>query len=116
VDDGAVLTGRFADGTIGTIQVAYNCPDNYPRRTLELVGTRAMATASDTMGQTPGGTLTLVDAATGVRIAVKVPDPDRSPFLNQIEAFSEAVLSGRPFAFSAERDLRLFTLMERSCR
>ena len=30
VDDGAVLTGRFADGTIGTIQVAYNCPDNLP--------------------------------------------------------------------------------------
>ena len=75
-----------------------------------------MATASDTMGQTPGGTLTLVDAATGVRKAVNVPDPDRSPFLNQIEAFGEAVLSGRPFAFPPERDLRLFTLMERSCR
>jgi 1,5-anhydro-D-fructose reductase (1,5-anhydro-D-mannitol-forming) len=38
VDDGAVLTGRFADGTLGTIQVAYNCPDHYPRRTLELSG------------------------------------------------------------------------------
>ena len=116
VDDGAVLTGRFADGTLGTIQVAYNCPDTYPRRTLELVGTRAMAVATDTMGQTPGGTLTLIDAATGAGRAVPVPDPDRSPFLNQIEAFGEAVLSGRPFAFPAERDLRLFTLMERSCR
>ncbi len=111
-----MLTGRFADGTLGTIQVAYNCPDTYPRRTLELVGTRAMAIATDTMGQTPGGTLTLIDAATGAGRAVPVPDPDRSPFLNQIEAFGEAVLSGRPFAFPAERDLRLFTLMERSCR
>jgi predicted dehydrogenase len=116
VDDGAVLTGRFADGTLGTIQVAYNCPDTYPRRTLELVGTSALAIATDTMGQTPGGTLTLIDAATGTSRAVPVPDPDRSPFLNQIEAFGEAVLSGRPFDFSAERDLRLFTLMERSCR
>jgi 1,5-anhydro-D-fructose reductase (1,5-anhydro-D-mannitol-forming) len=116
VDDGAVLTGRFANGALGTIQVAYNCPDNYPRRTLELVGTRAMAIASDTMGQTPGGSLTLIDAATGVRRSIAVPDAERSPFLNQIEAFGEAILSNRPFAFSAERDLRLFTLMERSCR
>jgi hypothetical protein len=75
-----------------------------------------MVIATDTMGQTPGGTLTLIDAATGTSRAVPVPDPDRSPFLNQIEAFGEAVLSGRPFDFSAERDLRLFTLMERSCR
>ena len=60
-----------------------------------------MAIASDTMGQTPGGTLSLIDAATGVRRSVHVPDPERSPFLNQIEAFGEAVLSGRPFAFSA---------------
>jgi 1,5-anhydro-D-fructose reductase (1,5-anhydro-D-mannitol-forming) len=116
VDDGAVLTGRFADGTLGTIQVAYNCPDHYPRRTLELVGTRAMAIASDTMGQTPGGSLTLIDAATGIRRSIAVADAERSPFLNQIEAFGEAILSKRPFAFPPERDLRLFTLMERSCR
>jgi predicted dehydrogenase len=116
VDDGAVLCGRFDDGTLGVIQVAYNCPEQYPRRVLELVGTRAMAVATDTMGQTPGGTLTLIDAATGARRPVTIPDADRSPFLNQIEAFGDAILSGRPFAFPPERDLRLFTLMEQSCR
>ncbi|WP_158044070.1 Gfo/Idh/MocA family protein [Skermanella pratensis] len=116
VDDGAVLTGRFEDGTLCTIQVAYNCPDAYPRRTLELVGTRAMAVATDTMGQTPGGTLSLIDARTGARSEVPVPGAGRSPFLNQIEAFGDAVLAGRPFPYPSERDLRLFTLMERSCR
>ena len=116
VDDGAVLTGLFQDGTLGTIQVAYNCPDAYPRRTLELVGTRAMAVAADTMGQTPGGTLALIDARTGARSEIPVPGAERSPFLNQIEAFGDAVLAGRPFPYPSERDLRLFTLMERSCR
>jgi predicted dehydrogenase len=116
VDDGAVLTGRFQDGALGTIQVGYNCPDALPRRTLELVGTKAMVIATDTMGQTPGGTLTLIDAVTGSRTELSVPDIERSPFLNQIEAFGDAILAGQPFPYPAERDLRLFTLMERSCR
>src|SRR3712207_7002513 len=34
-------------------------PDALPRRRLEVVGTRGMAVAVDTMGQTAGGSLTL---------------------------------------------------------
>ena len=46
------------------------------------------------MGQTPGGTLELIDAATGVRAAAAAcPARDRSPFLNQVEAFAAR---GRP--------------------
>ena len=118
VDDGAVLMGRFRAGAVASIHVAYNCPDAFPRRRLELIGTRAMAVATNTMGQTPGGTLELIDAATGERSAVAIdPVRDRqSPFAAQSAAFADAVLRDGPFPFSGERDLRLFALLEDACR
>ena len=116
VDDGAALLGRFAGGALATLQVAYNCPDAYPRRTLELVGTEAMAIATNTMGQTPGGTLELVSAADGARRAVLIPpEEDRSPFLGQAEAFAACLLSGRPFPFSPEADLATMRHLVAAC-
>lgn len=107
VDDGAVLTARWANDAIGSIHVAYNCPEQFPRRRIELVGTKAMAVADNTMGQTPGGTLTLVDAADGASRRIPLVD-DRSPFLTQVEAFADACLGLARFPFAAERDLLLF--------
>ncbi|NMO15762.1 Gfo/Idh/MocA family oxidoreductase [Pyxidicoccus fallax] len=116
VDDGAILMGKFRSGALGVLQVAYNCPDTYPRRTLELIGTRARAMAYRTMGQTPGGTLTLTDAATGAMTAVPLSEQEeRSPFLHQAEVFSACVLEGRPQPFAPERDVRLLTLLSRAC-
>ena len=114
VDDGAVLMGRFRGGTLATLHVAYNCPDAYPRRTLELIGTAARALATDTMGQTPGGSLTLTDAVTGRTEAVPLDD-DRSPFAVQVESFADAVLGGEPFPFAASGDLRKCELLEAAC-
>lgn len=114
VDDGAVLMGRFRGGALATLQVGYNCPDAYPRRTLELIGTHARALSLDTMGQTPGGTLTLTDAVSGHESKVPLDD-DRSPFVAQIEAFSSAVLGGKPFPYAAADDLRKCKLLEAAC-
>ena len=117
VDDGAVLAGRTRGGVVASIQVAYNCPDAYPRRRLELIGTRGMALATDTMGQVPGGTLELIDAASGRRSAVAIaPEEDRSPFAAQAEAFAAAILSGRAYPYPPGRDLRNFALLEDACR
>ncbi len=113
VDDGAVLMGRFENGALLTMNVAYNCPDAFPRRTLEIVGTEAMAIAFNTMGQTPGGSLTLVNAKTGASREVLIPEADDlSPFQSQIAAFSQALLDGAPFAFTPERDLHTMRLLE----
>ncbi|MBZ4412620.1 Gfo/Idh/MocA family oxidoreductase [Myxococcus sp. XM-1-1-1] len=115
VDDGAVLMGQFRGGALGVLQVAYNCPDAYPRRTLELIGTRARALAYKTMGQTPGGTLSLTDATTGEQTWLPLsPDEDQSPFRNQVEAFSDCVLDGRPQPFAPERDVRLVGLLSQA--
>ena len=112
VDDGAALIGRFRSGALLLLNVAYNCPDHYPRRTLELIGTRAMAVAQDTMGQTPGGSLRLVDAAAGTTELIDVPaDEDVSPFTSGIEAFSRCLRAGEPFPYPPEHDLHTMRLL-----
>ena len=110
VDDGAALVARCAGGALLNLSVAYNCPDAFPRRELEVVGTRARALALNTMGQTPGGTLTLTDAVTGE--ARPVPfDATASPFRLQIEAFADALLTGQPFGWTLDGDLHTMRLL-----
>jgi predicted dehydrogenase len=108
VDDGAVLAGRTAGGVVFSGHVAFNTPDAFPRRRLEVVGTRAQLVAEDTMGQTAGGRLTRVDAA-GV---TDVPfDTGTSPFAGQLAAFSAAVAGTADWPWPLERDLRLHRLL-----
>ena len=111
VEDGALLLARSRSGALVQLHVAYNCPETLPRRRLEVVGTAGMAIATDTMGQTPGGTLELIDAATGVAATVDVPGAERSPFLNQVEAFAAAVAGNRGFPFPPEHDLNTMSLL-----
>ncbi|HEX8464876.1 MAG TPA: Gfo/Idh/MocA family oxidoreductase [Abditibacterium sp.] len=114
VDDGAALIGRFPSGALLTHQVAYNCPDAFPRRTLEVVGTRAMAILRNTMGQTPGGNFQLIDAATG---SAKVIELDAiSPFQHGVEAFSRAILNRESFPFPPSRDLHTMSLLDQARR
>ena len=115
VDDGAVLCGRLTGGEYGrdvlaSLHVGYDTPDPLPRRRLELVGTRASAVLKDTMGQTPGGTFALHDAATGD--ARDVPfGSTADPFARQAEAFADCILKGEPFPFPPADDLRRHELL-----
>ena len=111
VEDGALLMARSRSGVLLQMHVAYNCPETLPRRRLEVVGTAGQAVATDTMGQTAGGTLELIDAATGVAAQVEVPGAERSPFLNQVEAFAAAVEGNGAFPFSPEADLATMRLI-----
>ncbi len=113
VEDGACIIARTACGVLIQSHIAYNCPDALPRRRLEVLGTAAQLVAVDTMGQVAGGTLTLTDAATGASRAVDVPGAERSPFLNQVEAFA-AHVEGAPFPSSPEADLHLMRLIARA--
>ena len=114
VEDGALLMARSRSGAMVQMHVAYNCPETLPRRRLEVVGTAGQAVATDTMGQTPGGSLELIDAATGVATLVDVPDAERSPFLNQVEAFAAAVAGSGVFPFTPEHDLNTMDLLLRA--
>jgi hypothetical protein len=114
VEDGAMLLARSRSGVLVQMHVAYNCPETLPRRRLEVVGTAGMAVATDTMGQTAGGRLEVIDAATGVASPVAVAGAERSPFLNQVEAFADALLGRGPFPFPPERDLATMALLLRA--
>ena len=106
VDDGALLHGRTAGGVLVDLHVAYNTPDALPRRRLEVVGTRGMAVAVDTMGQTAGGSLTLLRPD-----PLDVPFGDGSPFAAQFAAFAEGLTSPPAWPYDAQRDLRLHRLL-----
>ncbi len=41
VEDGAMLVARTAAGVLVQLHVAYNCPETFPRRRLEVMGTAA---------------------------------------------------------------------------
>ncbi|MBW0130198.1 Gfo/Idh/MocA family protein [Pseudonocardia oceani] len=110
VDDGGVLAGHTAGGVLYSAHVSFATPDALPRRRLEVVGTRAQLVAVDTLGQTPGGTLTRIDATTGE--AVDVPfDTTTSPFTAQLAAFSAAVAGTADWPYPLHRDLALHTLL-----
>jgi predicted dehydrogenase len=111
VDDGAVISARTASGVLLSQTVAYNRPDAFPRRELEVVGDRGRALAVNTMGQTPGGRLTLT-GLDGAERPVSFAAEDRSPFEAQVEAFAGCVLAGAPFPYPAARDLHTARLVE----
>ena len=110
VDDGAALIAQSESGTLLSQSVAYNCPDAFPRRRLEVIGTDRRALAINTMGQDAGGQLTLTDRD-GSEAPVKF-DKEQSPFLGQVETFSQSVRANKPFPFSPEHDLHTMRLVD----
>jgi predicted dehydrogenase len=81
-----------------------------------VLGTLGQLVALDTMGQTPGGTLTFTDGATGEQRLLPVADPLASPFARQMAAFGRAVSGGDHSPFDIERDLGLMRLLDRAYR
>lgn len=108
-DDGAVLVGATATGTLFDAHVSFALPDALPRRRLEVVGTRGQLVAENTLGQVAGGSLTVLDAATGDAEAIGF-DPD-GPFERQVAAFGAAVRGEAPWPYPLARDLALHDLL-----
>jgi 1,5-anhydro-D-fructose reductase (1,5-anhydro-D-mannitol-forming) len=71
-----------------------------------VVGTRGMAVAVDTMGQTAGGSLTLFRPE-----PVDVPFAGTDPFTAQFAGFGAAVAGTAPWPYPAGRDLALHRLL-----
>jgi predicted dehydrogenase len=112
VDDGGMLSGRTASGVLFQSHVAYNCAEVLPRRRLEVLGERGLLIATDTMGQTAGGTLMRRCARSGDEQVVPF-DADTSPFAAQAAAFMAAA-RGEAHDFSMLRDLALMRLFDRA--
>jgi predicted dehydrogenase len=105
VEDGGIVTLRLVPGDVlAVVQVSYARPEALPRRILRVDGTAGCAIATDTMGQTPGGTVELL-FADGRREPLAF-DPAGDPFRAQLEAFA----TGR--SEPAGRDLRVMAALE----
>ncbi len=110
VEDSAMLAGATAGGVLASLHVSYALPETLPRRRLEIIGTAGQLVAVDTMGQTAGGALHLVDSAQG-RTRVLEFDRRRGPFAGQLAAFSQAVARCEPWRWPLQRDLELHELL-----
>ncbi len=108
VDDGGILSGRFASGALFQAHVAYNCPEPLPRRRLEIIGDLGAIVATDTMGQSAGGSAVLTCGRQGTEQPIAF-DRHRSPFEAQATAFAAAV-QGEVHDFSLSRDIALMRL------
>ena len=111
VDEGGALLGVLDAGALLAHTVGYNRPETLPRRRIELIGTEGMLLLEDTMGQTPGGRVTFVDATAGQAHDV-VFDRTVGPFYGQLDAFARQVRGTYAPERTADDDLRLARLLD----
>ena len=106
IDDGALMSVRTKGGILASLHVGYNCPEDQPRRRIEIIGTSGRVEAYDTMGQDPGGEL-IWHTPTGERRERFPAGPEAGPFVRQLDAVSRLWLRGDVPRFPFERDLAL---------
>jgi 1,5-anhydro-D-fructose reductase (1,5-anhydro-D-mannitol-forming) len=106
VDDGALMSARTAKGILVSFHVGYNCPEDQPRRRVEVIGTRGRVEALNTMGQDPGGEL-VWQTASGKTRETFSPSTEAGPFVRQLDSLSRLWLREDKPKFSFERDLDL---------
>lgn len=106
VDDGAVLTVKTSKGILASMHVGYNCPENQPRRRIEILGTHGRVEAHNTMGQDPGGELIWQIKDQEYRETFP-SGPEAGPFVRQLDVLTRQWLREDSPAFPIERDIEL---------
>lgn len=110
IDDGALLAIRTKGGILASIHVGYNCPENQPRRRIEILGTLGRVEALNTMGQDPGGEL-IWQLPGGEKREVFSTLTEAGPFARQLDAVSRLWIRDDTPAFPFESDLSLAELL-----
>ena len=106
VDDGALMNVKTAKGILASLHVGYNCPENQPRRRIEVIGTHGRVEARNTMGQDPGGEL--IWHVAGKESRETFPsDLAAGPFVRQLDALCRQWFRGDSPQFPVERDIVL---------
>lgn len=106
VDDGALMTVMTHSGILASMHVGYNCPENQPRRRIEILGTLGRVEAHNTMGQDAGGEL--VWQIQGNESRETFPTGAAAgPFVRQLDMLSRQWIRGDLPRFPIERDIEL---------
>jgi predicted dehydrogenase len=115
-EDSAVALLRFANGALGSVDAFFCIPDESSKNALELYGSHGSILARDTIGQGSRGDMTAYlssnssgydaqqarSSGEGMKI---MPEPENT-YRAEIEAFSQAILSGQPSSLDSEVGLR----------
>src|SRR5436309_3042010 len=115
-EDSGVVLLNFANGALGTVDTFFCIQDESSKNALELYGSKGSVVASGTIGQGSQGEMTAYlqgdeagyqaqqarAAGQGMKIA---PEP-QNIYRAEIEAFSAALLEGKPNTLNAELGLR----------
>lgn len=115
-EDSGVISARFKNGVLATVDTFFCIPDDSSKNRLELYGSRGSILAQGTIGQESGGEMTAylendrkswdaqqVCAKDGGQ---KIPAKRVNIYQAEIEAFSQAILDGRGTTQSAQDGLR----------
>ena len=106
VDDGALMSIRTRGGILVSINVSYNCPEDQPRRRINISGTGGWLEAMDTMGQDPGGEIFFEKNGIAGRTAFSEHTLS-GPFLRQLDSVSRTWINRLDPAFPFSSDLVL---------
>lgn len=106
IDDGALMSAKTASGILVSFHVGYHCPEDQPRRRIEIIGTHGRVEAINTMGQDPGGEL-IWQMPTGETRETFPEGAEAGPFVRQLDAVSRLWMRGDAPQFPFERDLVL---------
>lgn len=110
IDDGALMMVKTEGSVLASIHVGYNCPEDQPRRRVEVIGTDGRVEAIDTMGQDAGGEL-IWQTPSGESRETFPTTVEAGPFVRQLDAVSRLwILENEP-QFPFERDLTLAELL-----
>lgn len=112
VDDGAIMVLKTKNSILASLHVGYNCPEDQPRRRIEIIGTSGRVEALNTMGQDPGGEL-IWSLAAGEERVVFPAVPEAGPFARQLDAISRLWLRRDSPQFPFMHDLELAALLIR---
>jgi predicted dehydrogenase len=105
VDDSASLIMEFENGAHASVDAFFNIPDEASENRLEIYGTGGCALAAGTIGQTSGGTCSLVYANPGgynknqnrneIQGRQDLSWEEANPYTLEIESFGDSVLNGK---------------------
>jgi predicted dehydrogenase len=117
VEDSASLIMEFENGAHAFVDAFFNIPDEASENRLEIYGAGGCALAAGTIGQTGGGTCSLVYANPGgynknqnrneIRGRQNLSWEEVNPYTLEIESFGESVLNGKKTEVPAEEALQV---------